>query len=63
MSSITISANSRSQGKQVDEKVAKKLGYECIGPEIIQVNIDFAAYGGAIGTLNLRIIHKISEKV
>jgi len=37
MSIITISHDSYSQGEEIAESVAKKLGYECIGPEIIQI--------------------------
>ena len=33
---ITISRDSYSRGKEIAEKVAKTLGYQCIGPEIIQ---------------------------
>lgn len=35
MSIITISRGSYSRGKEVAEKVAKKLGYECIAHEVI----------------------------
>jgi len=36
MSIITISRDSYSHGEEIAEKVAEKLGFECIGPEIIQ---------------------------
>ena len=36
MSIITISRDSFSHGKEIAEKVAGNLGYDCIGPEIIQ---------------------------
>lgn len=36
MSIITISRDSYSHGKEIAEKVAENLGYQCIGPEIIQ---------------------------
>ncbi len=35
MAVITISRGSYSRGKEVAEKVAQKLGYECIAREII----------------------------
>jgi cytidylate kinase len=35
MAIITISHDSFSHGKEIAEKVAEKLGYECIGPEVI----------------------------
>jgi hypothetical protein len=35
MSVITISRGSYSHGKEIAEKVAQKLGYECISREII----------------------------
>lgn len=35
MAIITISRGSHSRGKEVAEKVAKKLGYECISREVI----------------------------
>lgn len=37
MSIITISHDSYSQGEAIAKSVADKLGYECIGPEIIQL--------------------------
>jgi len=33
---VTISRDSFSHGKKIAEKLAHRLGYECIGPEIIQ---------------------------
>ncbi len=42
MSLITISRGSNSKGKEVAEKVAKKLGYECIAREtIIEASEEF----------------------
>ena len=35
MSVITISRGSYSRGKEVAEKVAKQLGYECISRDIL----------------------------
>jgi cytidylate kinase len=35
MAIITISRSSYSQGKEIAEKVAKKLGYECVAREIL----------------------------
>ncbi len=35
MSVITISRGSYSHGKEVAEKVARKLGYECLGREVL----------------------------
>jgi cytidylate kinase len=36
MAIITVSHDSFSHGKEIAQKVADKLGYECIGPEVIQ---------------------------
>jgi len=36
MAIITISHDSFSHGKEIAEKVAQRLGYECLGPEVIQ---------------------------
>jgi cytidylate kinase len=36
MAVITISHDSFSHGKEIAERVAAKLGYECVGPEVIQ---------------------------
>lgn len=33
---ITISQDAYSRGEDISKKVAEKLGYECIGPELIQ---------------------------
>lgn len=42
MAIITISRGSHSRGKEVAEKLAKKLGYECISREVIlQASEDF----------------------
>ncbi|NIM21548.1 MAG: cytidylate kinase-like family protein, partial [Candidatus Latescibacteria bacterium] len=35
MSIVTISRGSYSRGKEVAEKVAEKLGYECISRDVI----------------------------
>ena len=35
MAIITISRGSYSKGKEVAEKVAKKLGYECLSREVV----------------------------
>jgi hypothetical protein len=35
MSIVTISRGSYSRGKEVAEKVAQKLGYECISRDIL----------------------------
>jgi cytidylate kinase len=40
---VTISRDAYSHGKEIAEKVAEKLGYECIGPEIIQYACDCLA--------------------
>lgn len=36
MSIITISRDSNSYGEEIAKRVAKELGFQCIGPEIIQ---------------------------
>ncbi|MBU0513634.1 MAG: cytidylate kinase-like family protein [Proteobacteria bacterium] len=36
MAIITISHDSFSHGQEIADKVAQRLGYECIGPEVIQ---------------------------
>ena len=42
MAIITISRGSYSRGKEVAEKVAEKLGYECIGREaLIEASIEY----------------------
>ena len=38
---ITISRDSYSHGEEIAKKVAEKLGYECIGSEIIQHACDY----------------------
>ncbi len=40
---ITISRDSYSHGEKIAKKVAKTLGYHCIGPEIIQHACDYLA--------------------
>lgn len=37
MAIITISRGSYSKGKEVAEKVAEKLGYECISRDVLQI--------------------------
>jgi cytidylate kinase len=55
MSLITISRGSYSKGKEVAEKVAKKLGYECIGREtIIEASKEFDVPENNL----IRAIHK-----
>ena len=50
MSIITISRGSYSKGKEIAEKVAEELGFECIAREIILVeHID--GIGGDLGDL------------
>lgn len=40
---ITISQDSYSHGEEIAKKVAEKLGYKCVGPEIIQYACDCLA--------------------
>jgi hypothetical protein len=43
MSIVTISSGSFSHGKEVPEKLAEKLSYECISREIIVEGMDACA--------------------
>ncbi len=45
MSIITISQGSYSRGKEIAEKVARKLGYECISRDnLIETSEEFSVH-------------------